>query len=207
VNRRIRVPEVRVITEADGQLGVMPTHEALRMAEERGLDLVEVSPKAQPPVCKIMDYGKFKYEQSKKTKQARKHASVIEVKEIKFRPKTDDHDFDFKVKHIRRFLEEGNKVRLVIAFRGREIVHPETGRAMLEQVIKSCADVAHVEQIPMMDGRRMVMIVSPKMVRASAAGAPAPGAARPIGTPVIAAPRPTPTPPPGSGGTGGGKPQ
>src|SRR5687768_16985808 len=128
----------------------MPTYEAMRLAEEKGLDLVEVSPKAVPPVCRIMDYGKFKFEQSKKTRAAKKHASVIEIKEIKFRPKTDDHDFDFKCKHIRRFLEEGNKVRLVIAFRGREIVHPETGRSMLDAVVKQLADVAHVEQMPMM---------------------------------------------------------
>src|SRR5689334_524594 len=146
------------------------------MAEEKGLDLVEVSPKAAPPVCRIMDYGKFKFEQAKKTRQARKHASVIEVKEIKFRPKTDDHDFDFKCRHIRRFLEEGNKVRLVIAFRGREIVHPETGRAMLEHVIRALADIAHVEQMPQMDGRKMMMVISPKPARPgmpAAPGAPA----------------------------------
>lgn len=177
------MPEVRVIADDNTQLGVMPTHEALRMAEEKGLDLVEVSPKAMPPVCRVMDYGKFKFEQSKKTRQAKKHASVIEIKEIKFRPKTDDHDFEFKLRHIRRFLEEGNKVRLVIAFRGREIVHPETGRSMLDQVIKRCTDVAHVEQIPMMDGRRMVMIVSPRV------GAVRPATAAPVaglGTPVLA---------------------
>ena len=171
------MPEVRVIGDDGGQLGVMPTHEAMRLAEEKGLDLVEVSPKAVPPVCRVMDYGKFKYEQSKKTNQAKKHASVIEIKEIKFRPKTDVHDYEFKVSHIRRFLEEGNKVRLVIAFRGREIVHPETGRAMLEKVIKKCSDVAHVEQIPMMDGRRMVMVVSPRPGR--------PGAPTTQGTPPI----------------------
>ena len=199
MNRRIRVPEVRVIGDDGGQLGVMPTYEALRMAEEKGLDLVEVSPKAAPPVCRIMDYGKFKYEQAKKTNQAKKHASVIEIKEIKFRPKTDDHDYDFKVRHIRRFLEEGNKVRLVIAFRGREIVHPETGRAVLERVIKDCVDVAHVEQIPMMDGRRMVMTVSPKPARsgaqpaaAAATTAPRPGVAAAPGPGAgPAAPRPT----------------
>ncbi len=174
------MPEVRVIADDGGQLGVMPTHEAMRMAEEKGLDLVEVSPKAVPPVCRIMDYGKFKYEQSKKTNQAKKHASVIEIKEIKFRPKTDVHDYEFKVSHIRRFLEEGNKVRLVIAFRGREIVHPETGRAMLEKVIKSCTDVAHVEQIPMMDGRRMVMVVSPKPGRPGAAPTATTGPVRPV---------------------------
>ncbi len=183
MNRRIRVPEVRVIGDDSGQLGVMPTHEALRMAEEKGLDLVEVSPKAVPPVCRIMDFGKFKYEQSKKTNQAKKHASTIEIKEIKFRPKTDDHDFDFKVRHIRRFLEEGDKVRLVIAFRGREIVHPETGRAMLDHVVKATADIAHVEQMPMMDGRRMVMVVSPR------AGRPAttPNTSAPVLRPQVSA--------------------
>jgi translation initiation factor IF-3 len=197
---------VRVIGDDGGQLGVMPTHEAMRMAEEKGLDLVEVSPKAVPPVCRVMDYGKFKYEQSKKTNQAKKHASVIEIKEIKFRPKTDVHDYEFKVGHIRRFLEEGNKVRLVIAFRGREIVHPETGRSMLEKVIKKCSDVAHVEQIPMMDGRRMVMVVSPRPGRPGAptttAPAPAvPGAmpgAMPGVMPGVMIGRPS-TPPPASG--------
>src|SRR5262249_60401954 len=131
-----------------------------------------------PPGGRLMAYGKFKYEQSKKATQAKKHASVTEIKEIKSRPKTDDHDYEFKIRHIRRFLEEGNKVRLVIAFRGREIVHPETGRAVLERVIKECNEVAHVEQIPMMDGRRMVMIVSPKPVRGAA---PAPTGPRPVG--------------------------
>jgi translation initiation factor IF-3 len=198
------VPEVRVIADDSSQLGVMPTHEALRMAEEKGLDLVEVSPKAVPPVCRIMDYGKFKYEQAKKTNQAKKHASTIEIKEIKFRPKTDDHDFDFKVRHIRRFLEEGNKVRLVIAFRGREIVHPETGKAVLERVIKAVTDVAHVEQIPMMDGRRMVMTVSPRPARvvapaATAAAPPRPGVPAPAAAPASPAAPPKPAaaaPPP-----------
>jgi len=183
VNRRIRVPEVRVIGDDGAQLGVLPTHEALRSAEEKGLDLVEVSPKAQPPVCRIMDYGKFKYEQSKKTKQAKKHASTVEIKEIKFRPKTDDHDFEFKLRHIRRFLEEGNKVRLVVGFRGREIVHPETGRSMLEQVIKRCTDLCHVEQIPLMDGRRMVMVISPRVGIVRPAGSPPPPAAPPPQSP------------------------
>ncbi len=173
----------------------MPTYEALRTAEERGLDLVEVSPKAVPPVCRIMDYGKFKFEQAKKTRQAKKHASVIEIKEIKFRPKTDDHDLDFKMRHIRRFLEEGNKVRLVIAFRGREIVHPETGKSMLDYVVKQLSDIIHVEQIPMMDGKRMVMTVSPKPPRPGAVATTpvAPGAVPPRPTgPIVtqAAPQP-----------------
>jgi translation initiation factor IF-3 len=216
------VPEVRVIGDDGGQLGVMPTYEAMRLAEEKGLDLVEVSPKAAPPVCRIMDYGKFKYEQAKKTNQAKKHASVIEIKEIKFRPKTDDHDYDFKVRHIRRFLEEGNKVRLVIAFRGREIVHPETGRAVLERVIKSVTDVAHVEQIPMMDGRRMVMTVSPRPQRTGAAApavagaqraatvpgpAPVPGGPRPPApAPTAQPPRPAPSAAPAKPATPAGRP-
>ncbi len=129
-----------------GQVGIIPTHEALRLAEEAGLELVEVNPRAAPPVCKIMDFGKFKYETSKKEKASRKHQSTIVLKEIKLRPKTDDHDFDFKVKHIRTFLSEGNKCKLVIVFRGREIVHPETGQAMLDKVVKSLGDTAMVEQ-------------------------------------------------------------
>jgi translation initiation factor IF-3 len=132
------------------------------MAEEQGLELVEVNPRAAPPVCKIMDFGKFKYETSKKEKASRKHQSTIVLKEIKLRPKTDDHDLDFKVKHIRRFLSEGNKCKLVTVFRGREIVHPETGQAMLDQVVKMVSDVAVVEQRAIMEGRRMVMVVGPK---------------------------------------------
>ena len=162
VGRRIRVPEVRVIGADGAQIGVIPTHEALRLADELGLELVEVNPRAAPPVCKIMDFGKFKYETSKKEKASRKHQSTIVLKEIKLRPKTDEHDFDFKVKHIRRFLAEGNKCKLVIVFRGREIVHPETGHAMLDQVVKAVNDVAMVEQRPMMEGRRMVMTIGPR---------------------------------------------
>jgi len=115
-----------------------------------------------PPVCKIMDYGKFKYEDAKKRKEARKHQSTIEYKEVKFRPKTDDHDFDFKVKNIRRFLGEGNKARLVVVFRGREIVHPETGQDMLKQVFAATQDIAMIEQAPLMEGRRMLMVIAPK---------------------------------------------
>ena len=162
INHRIRVPEVRVITDDGEQLGVMQTHEALRLAEERGLDLVEISPRAFPPVCKVMDYGKYKYEQSKKKQQARKHASTVEIKEIKFRPKTEGHDMDFKVKHVRRFLEGGNKVRLAVVFRGREITHPQTGMNVLNRVVEATADIAGVEVTPNMEGRRMVMIIAPK---------------------------------------------
>ena len=153
---------MRVIGADGAQVGVIPTHEALRLAEELGLELVEVNPRAAPPVCKIMDFGKFKYETSKKEKASRRHQSTIVLKEIKLRPKTDKHDLDFKVKHIRDFLGEGNKCKLVIVFRGREIVHPETGQAMLDRVVKTVADIAMVEQRPMMEGRRMVMIIGPR---------------------------------------------
>jgi translation initiation factor IF-3 len=162
VNQRIRVPEVRVVMEDGEQKGIMPTREAQALAQELGLDLVEISARSHPPVCRIMDYGKFKYEQSKKKKQARKHASTVELKEIKFRPKTEEHDMDFKVKHVRRFVEEGNKCRLVIIFRGREITHPETGRAVLNRVVEATQDIANVEVQPNMEGRRMVMILAPK---------------------------------------------
>jgi len=140
----------------------MPTHEALRLAEEKGLDLVEISPRAFPPVCRIMDYGKYKYEEAKKKQQARKRASTVETKEIKFRPKTEGHDMDFKVKHIRRFLEGGNKVRLAVVFRGREITHPKTGMNVLNRVVELCADIATVEATPNMEGRRMIMVIAPK---------------------------------------------
>ncbi len=161
INHRIRVPEIRVILEEE-QLGIMATHEALRLAEEKGLDLVEISPRAFPPVCRIMDYGKYKYEEAKKKQHARKKASTVETKEIKFRPKTESHDMDFKVKHIRRFLEGGNKVRLAVVFRGREITHPKTGMNVLNRVVELCSDIATVEATPNMEGRRMIMVISPK---------------------------------------------
>lgn len=154
---------MRVVGDDGEQLGVLPTREALRLAQEKSLDLVEIAARAVPPVCRIMDYGKFKYEESKKKKQAKKSAANVEVKEIKFRPKTDRHDFDFKVRHIRRFLMDGNKVRLVVAFRGREIVHPSMGKNVLDDVTAACADIGHVEHIPLMEGRRMLMILSPRV--------------------------------------------
>jgi translation initiation factor IF-3 len=162
INHRIRVPEVRVIADEGEQIGIVPTHEALRLASERGLDLVEISPTARPPVCRIMDYGKYKYEEAKKKQQARKRASTSETKEIKFRPKTEGHDMDFKVKHIRRFLEGGNKVRLAVVFRGREITHPQTGANVLKRVVEATADISAVEVTPNMEGRRMIMIIAPK---------------------------------------------
>src|SRR4051812_25927597 len=162
INHRIRVPEIRVILDEGDQLGIMPTHEALRLAEEKGLDLVEISPRAFPPVCRIMDFGKYKYEEAKKKQQTKKKASTVETKEIKFRPKTEEHDMDFKVKHVRRFLEDGNKVRLAVVFRGREITHPQTGKNVLDRVVERCADIATVEANPNMEGRRMIMVIAPR---------------------------------------------
>ena len=161
INHRIRAQEVRVIYEGE-QLGVMPTYQALRIAEDKGFDLVEISPGAAPPVCRIMDYGKFKYEEAKKQQQQRKHTTTFETKEIKFRPKTEEHDMDFKVKHIRRFLEEGNKVRLAVMFRGREMAHPQTGKAVLDRVVNRCQDISTVEATPNLEGRRMNMLIAPK---------------------------------------------
>ncbi len=162
MGRRIRVPEVRVIGADGAQVGIITTQEAQRMADELGLDLVEVNPRAAPPVCRIMDFGKFKYELSKKEKDSRKNQTNVITKEIKLRPKTDDHDIAFKVRHIRRFLGEGNKCRLVVVFRGREIVHPETGDQMLNTMMKQLADIATVEQRASMEGRRMVLLIGPK---------------------------------------------
>jgi translation initiation factor IF-3 len=175
------VPEVRVIGADGSQVGILPTYEALKLADEQNLDLVEVSPRAVPPVCRIMDFGKFKYEESKKEKASRRHQSTVVIKEIKLRPKTDKHDLAFKLKHIHRFLGEGNKCKLVIVFRGREIVHPETGQAMLDQVVKGCLDIAAVEQKPIMEGRRMVMIIGPRagVIRPASSSGPTASPSRP----------------------------
>jgi translation initiation factor IF-3 len=162
VNHRIRVPEVRVIAADGSMLGVLQTHEALRMALEQNLDLVEVNPKAEPPVCKILDFGKYKYEEKKKQAQARRNQAVVEIKEVKLRPKTDDHDIDFKVKASRRFLEGGHKVKFTVRFRGREITHPEKAHEQLDIILKQLDDVANVETRPMMEARAMSVIVAPK---------------------------------------------
>jgi translation initiation factor IF-3 len=140
----------------------MQTQDAMRRADEQSLQLVEVNPKTNPPVCKIMDYGKFKYETAKRERETKKTRKSQELKEVKFRPKTHDHDFDFKVKHARRFLEDNNKVRLLVQFRGREITHPETGRDVLNRVVKEVVDLATVIQMPNMEGNRMSMILAPK---------------------------------------------
>ena len=162
INRRIDAREVRVIGDDGKQLGVMPTHIACRIAQEKSLDLVEVNPKGSPPVCKIIDYGKFKYEESKKKRASKKKQVQVVIKEIKMRPKTESHDLEVKIRQIMRFLSEGNKARLVIIFRGREVVHPETGKAILSKVLIELGEYAVVEQMPFMEGKRMTMMVAPK---------------------------------------------
>jgi translation initiation factor IF-3 len=154
------VREVRVIDDAGTQLGVMAPQQALTIARQKGLDLVEVAPMAQPPVCKIMDFGKYQYQEQKRAREARKHQKVIEVKEIKFRPKVDEHDYQFKKNHIERFLADGDKVKATIFFRGREIAHPEIGRRILERLIGELADVAVTESMPRMEGNTMHTIFS-----------------------------------------------
>ena len=136
VNERIRVREIRVIDDTGQQLGIMPPPQALAIAKQKGLDLVEISPTAVPPVCRIMDFGKYQYQEQKRTREAKKHQKVIVVKEIKFRPKVDEHDYQFKKKHIERFLEDGDKVKATIFFRGREMAHPEIGRRILERLVR-----------------------------------------------------------------------
>ncbi|WP_239014141.1 translation initiation factor IF-3 [Archangium violaceum] len=160
-NRRIRAREVRVVGPEGEQLGVLPIEAALERAQSAGMDLVEVNPMAKPPVCKIMDYGKFKYEEKKRASEAKKKQVVVHLKEIKLRPKTEEHDYEFKVRNVRRFLEEGNKAKVTIMFRGREITHKELGSAILDDVIKDLKDVAVVEQMPRMEGRQMFMIIAP----------------------------------------------
>lgn len=145
------------------QLGVISLSKARELAEQQQLDLVEVSPTATPPVCRIMDYGKFKYQQSKKQQESRKKQAHVEVKEIKLRPKTDDHDLMFKVKHVRRFLEEGNKAKVTLVFRGREITHMDIGRAVIQRFAAELEDIAIIETQPRVDGRNMYMIVAPKV--------------------------------------------
>ncbi|WP_421904175.1 translation initiation factor IF-3 [Maridesulfovibrio sp.] len=160
-NERIRVPKVMVIDDEGNQLGVLPTREALEIAQDRGLDLVEVAEKADPPVCKIMDYGKFKYQQQKRKQEAKKKQTVIQIKEVKFRPKTDEHDYQTKLKHIRRFLEGGDRCKVTIFFRGREIVHKDRGLAVLERVKEETMDISKMEQAPRSEGRTMNMMLAP----------------------------------------------
>jgi translation initiation factor IF-3 len=162
VNERIRVREIRVIDDTGTQLGIMPPPQALAIARSRGLDLVEVAAAATPPVCRIMDFGKYQYQEQKRAREARKHQKVIEVKEIKFRPKVDEHDYLFKKKHIERFLEDGDKVKATIFFRGREMAHPEIGLRILQRLLEELAEVAVPENMPRREGNTMHVILSRK---------------------------------------------
>jgi translation initiation factor IF-3 len=161
INERIRVPEVRLIGEDGEQIGLMKIDDALRYAVERDLDLVEVAPEAKPPVCRVLDYSKYKYEQAQKQKQARKHQQQITIREIKFRPKIAQHDYDTKKGHVERFLRHKDKVKVTIMFRGREVTHPERGVAILDRLAEELAEFGIVEQRPLQDGRNMTMMLGP----------------------------------------------
>ncbi len=194
VNERIRVPQVRVIGDDGAQVGVLPVREALALAQSKGLDLVEVSPTARPPVCRIMDYGKYKYEQNRRARVAKKKQHQMQLKEVKMRPKIDDHDYEFKLKHARQFLDDRDKVKVTVTFRGREMAHQELGYALIQKVIAALADVALVESPPRSEGRTLNAVMMPKPSKtgggkaethaapagkaesASAAAAPPPGA-------------------------------
>lgn len=161
VNDAIKCREIRLIDEKGEQLGVMNPRDALAIAEERGYDLVEVSPSAKPPVCRILDYGKYRYEQNKKERETKKNQKVITIKEVKLRPNIEDHDFNTKVRNAAKFLAEGNKVKVTIMFRGREITHPESGKVICDRVAEQVADIAKVEKEAKVEGRNMTMMLVP----------------------------------------------
>jgi translation initiation factor IF-3 len=169
INDRIRVPEVRLVGEDGKQIGVIKTSDALAYAQERDLDLVEVAPEARPPVCRVLDYSKYKYEQAQKLKAARKHQQQITIREIKFRPKIAQNDYDTKKGHVRRFLTGRDKVKITIMFRGREVTHPERGTALLDRLASELSDVGVVEQSPLQDGRNMTMLLAPSKAVLAAA--------------------------------------
>lgn len=156
------MPQVRLIGSDGKQLGVLETFEARKLAENEGFDLVEISPTARPPVCKIMDYGKYKYEQDKKKRESRKHQTVIQIKEVKIRPSTDRHDLETKIKHVRRFLEDGNKAKITVRFRGREMAHRELGMDILQKLIQEVAGIAKVDAEPKFEGKMLSAILAPK---------------------------------------------
>lgn len=162
VNRMIRISPVRLVDVDGSQVGIVPLDEAFRLAAERELDLVEVAAAARPPVVKIMDWGKYKFEQAKAARAAKKKQHVIQIKEVKYRPGIDDHDFDFKTRHARQFLEDGNKVKLTMMFRGRQVTHPELGRDVLFRVFEAVKAIAKIETEPKLEGRNMTMVLAPK---------------------------------------------
>ena len=162
INHQIRIRQVRVMDEENKQLRIMETADALALALKKELDLVEIAPNQRPPVCRIMDFGKYKYMQARRQKEARKKQTTIVVKEVKMGPKTEKHDFDFKLKHVRRFLEEGNKAKVTVRFKGREMAHTELGWKMLNRMVESVQDIATVENHPRMEGRMLSMVFTPK---------------------------------------------
>ena len=166
INEEIRIREVRVADANGEQLGVMLTKDALKLAEDKHLDLVEVAPKARPPVCRIMDFGKFRYEQQKREKEVRKKQKIITIKEVKLRPNIEQHDFEVKLKNAQRFIEEGNKVKVTIMFRGRELSHPELGSEILTKLAKALEEIVTVERNAKLEGKNMTMILSPKAQKA-----------------------------------------
>jgi translation initiation factor IF-3 len=194
INERIRVPEVRLIDDEGTQIGVMKTADALAFAQERELDLVEVAPEARPPVCRVLDYSKYKYEQAQKQKQARKHQQQITIREIKFRPKIAQHDYDTKKNHVERFLRHKDKVKVTIMFRGREVTHPERGIAILDRLAQELAEYGVIEQHPTQEGRNMTMMLAPSKAvlsgRVDVAGTAAAESAEPgtDGVPLAPAP-------------------
>jgi translation initiation factor IF-3 len=164
----IRAKEIRVVDEEGGQVGIMTPEQALALAQERNLDLVEVAPSANPPVCRIMNYGKFQYQKSKRAHEARKHQKQVVLKEVKFRPKTEEHDYQFKKNHIVRFIGEGNKAKATVVFRGREMTHQEIGRRLMERLVNDLKEIAEVERPPKMEGYSLVTIFMPKKIGAHA---------------------------------------
>lgn len=161
INERIRVPEVRLIDDEGNQVGIVNTDEARALADEKGLDLVEVAPQAKPPVCKIMDHGKYLFEEKKKANEAKKKQKTIVIKEVQFRPRIDDHDFEFKKKHVIRFLESEAKVKAIVRFRGREMAHRELGKAVLDRLLEDIKEVGEPEGIPSMQGNRLILLIVP----------------------------------------------
>ncbi|HIU64844.1 MAG TPA: translation initiation factor IF-3 [Candidatus Avacidaminococcus intestinavium] len=165
INEEIRAREIRVVGDEGEQLGIMSGRDALNLAIERQMDLVEIAPNAKPPVCRIMDYGKYRYEQQKRDKEARKKQKTFDIKEVKLRPGIEDHDFDVKFKNAVRFLEDGDKVKITIMFRGRELSHPELGSILLTKMANKLGDLAVVERAAKLEGKNMIMIVSPKITK------------------------------------------
>ncbi len=161
VNDKVRAPEIRLIGPEGENVGVVSPARAMELAEQAGLDLVEISPNAKPPVCKIMDFGKFKYEQQKRESEARKKQKTIEVKEVKFRPNTDTHDYEVKMRNVFKFLENGDKVKVTLRFRGREMAHQDLGRTLLQRISEDVKEIGKVENMPKMEGRQMVMMIGP----------------------------------------------